>query len=312
MKITADNIGAVLRGLYTAFSTIFQNTADKTVTQWEKIATLAPSDSAANDYGWMEALPKMRLWVGDKVVKRLKDIGYTIVNKDYEVTVAVKRNDLEDRKMNAYPIIIAGLSKEAKMHPDNLVFGVINSGFNTPCLDGQYFFDSDHARGDGNGGTVFWSNLGTKALSCASQAKADASFGAAWLSMRDRKDNEGRSLGVVPTILLVPVALEIVAKSLMNNEKFGDNTSNIYKGYVEVVVCDKLTSPTAWFLLACNDFIKPVIYQERKKAALVSATNPEAPNVFMQAEYLYGVEARGEAGAGLPHLAYGSTGTDNT
>jgi phage major head subunit gpT-like protein len=34
--------------------------------------------------------------VGDKVVKQLKGHAYTIVNDDFEATVEIDRNDIED------------------------------------------------------------------------------------------------------------------------------------------------------------------------------------------------------------------------
>lgn len=36
---------------------------------------------------------------------------------------------------------------DAARHPDELVFGLLASGFGTKCYDGQYFFDADHPVG---------------------------------------------------------------------------------------------------------------------------------------------------------------------
>jgi phage major head subunit gpT-like protein len=66
---------------------------------------------------------------------------------------------------------------------------------------------------------------------------------------------------------------------------------------------------TPWFLLATNRPIKPVIYQERRAAALARLDRLDDPNVFMKKEFLYGVDMRCAAGYGLWQLAYGSRQT---
>ncbi|MEW7001899.1 Mu-like prophage major head subunit gpT family protein [Serratia ureilytica] len=82
--------------------------------------------------------------------------------------------------------------------------------------------------------------------------------------MRSFKDEEGASLKVRPTILVVPPALEDEANFLMTADRFPDNTPNIYKGTAEVLVVPELTSDTQWFLLDTTRPVKPLIYQERK------------------------------------------------
>jgi phage major head subunit gpT-like protein len=73
------------------------------------------------------------------------------------------------------------------------------------------------------------------------------------------------------------------------------NVSNIQAG-----------SGTPWFLLDTSRAIKPLIYQERVPAKLVSLDRDEDRNVFMNDEFLYGVRARSNAGFGLWQLAFAS------
>ena len=61
-----------------------------------------------------------------------------------------------------------------------------------------------------------------------------------------------------------------------------------------------------WYLLDTSRAIRPLIYQERESYKLVGMTNPDAPNVFLQDKYLYGVQGRSNAGFGLWQLAYAS------
>jgi len=61
-----------------------------------------------------------------------------------------------------------------------------------------------------------------------------------------------------------------------------------------------------WYLLDTSRAIRPLIYQEREAYRLVGMTDPDAPNVFLQDKYLYGVQGRSNAGFGLWQLAYAS------
>ena len=53
---------------------------------------------------------------------------------------------------------------------------------------------------------------------------------------------------------------------------------------------------TPWYLLDNSRAIKPLIYQERKKAKFVSMTKDEDEAVFMKKEYRYGVDSRCNVG----------------
>lgn len=133
-----------LDGIYKGFSTIFQEAFEGAPSMWPIVAMEVPSEGRSTDYKWLGAFPQMREWLGDRVIKDLSAFHYELVNKDYEATVEVDRNDVEDDQVGVYRPIIQGLGDEAKRHPDKLVFALLAAGFATACYDGQYFFDSDH------------------------------------------------------------------------------------------------------------------------------------------------------------------------
>ena len=248
----------------------------------------------------------MRKWIGDKVVKALSAFNYSLVNDDFEATVEVERNELEDDQLLGLATQAAEAGQSAAELPADLVFALLNKGFTLPCYDGQPFFDTDHPVGTDNPHSV--SNKGTKKLKVGSLAEAKASYGAARTAMRTFKDDEGASLKIRPTILVVPPMLEDDANYLMTAEKFPDGTPNPYRNTAEVLVAPELTSDTAWFLLDTTRQVKPLIYQERKKPVFVEQTDYNAENVFMRKKFLFGAEARAAAGYGFWQMAYGSTG----
>ena len=63
---------------------------------------------------------------------------------------------------------------------------------------------------------------------------------------------------------------------------------------------------TPWYLLDTTRTIKPLIFQQRRKAEFVSLDKIDDENVFMKRKFLYGVDYRGAAGYGLWQLAYAS------
>lgn len=153
--------------------------------------------------------------------------------------------------------------------------------------------------------------MGKAPLSVASQAEAKASFGAARTSMKKLKDRHDRPLNITPDVLVVPPALEDVARTLMTAERLEDGKPNLYKGSAEVLVIQDLKTDTEWYLLDTTKVLKLLIFQERESPDFVSQTNMDSDDVFMRAEYKYGVESRGAAAFGYWQMAYGSTGKGN-
>ncbi len=296
--------GAALSAIFLSLSTAFNNAFAAAPSQWQDIATEVPSNGKYNSYAWLANFPGMKEWVGKKQIKKLEEYDYTIVNKSYEATVAVKRDDIEDDQLGIYAPQAQGAGFSAKQWPDELVFQAVNDGFTAKCYDGKAFFASNHPVGKG---TV--SNKGTKKLSVASQAAAQASYGAARTALMSMKDDEGRPLNVQPNVLLVPPALADTANTLMTTDRLEDGVANLYKGTAKVVVAAWLTDPNAWFLLDTSKPVKPFVYQPRKKPVFVQQTKMDSDAVFMQGEFLFGAEARGAAGYGHWQLAYGSDGT---
>jgi phage major head subunit gpT-like protein len=295
---------ASLAGLFVNLKTTFNRAFTTTETIWEKIAMRVPSTGAYNDYKWLKNFPRMRQWIGAKHIKSLEGDNYVIRNDDWEVTVEVDRNDIEDDQLGIYAPQAHSAGDSAKQLPDEIVGDLANGVFTLKCFDGQFMCDTDHPVGDG-----LVSNKGVAALSVATLAAAQASYGAARTAMRKFKDEEGRPLNVRPKILMVCPALEDTANALINTDRLEDGKPNPYKGTAEVLVNDYLTSDTAWFLLDTSKSVKPFIYQERKAPVFVSLVDMNSDNVFLNKKYLFGAEARAAGGYGFWQLIWGSTGT---
>jgi len=153
---------ALLQSLKTGFKGEFAQGLEMAAPQWNKVASLIPSSTASNTYGWLGQFPGFREWVGDRVLKDMAAQGYQISNKLFESTVSVKRTDIEDDSIGVYAPLFQEMGRAANVYPDEMIFGLLGLGHSTLCYDGQNFFDTDHPvypNVDGTGTAVTVSNI---------------------------------------------------------------------------------------------------------------------------------------------------------
>lgn len=144
MIINKSNLSNLFIGYQAAFNKGFQGAESV----WPKIAMKVSSQTSEENYGWLGQVPKMREWLGDRVVKNLMGHSYKIRNRDFEQTVGVPRNDIEDDTYGIFAPFMEDMGRSASEMPDELIFSLLKDGFTTRCYDGQYFFDTDHPVGD--------------------------------------------------------------------------------------------------------------------------------------------------------------------
>lgn len=134
----------LIQSLFTGWNGDFQNGLEDAPSQYEKIATTIPSTTKSNTYGWLGKFPGMREWIGDRVISDMATHGYQLVNRPFESTVGVDRDDIDDDNIGIYSPLFTEMGRAAGVQPDELCFGALTNGFNTLCYDKQNFFDTDH------------------------------------------------------------------------------------------------------------------------------------------------------------------------
>ena len=184
---------AALAGIYKSFNTVFNEAFDQAPSQWPLVAMEVPSQGRSVDYKWLGDFPTMREWLGDRVIKDLSGFHYELLNKDYEATIEVDRNDIEDDQIGVYSPMIRQMGMSAKSHPDILVWALLTAGWTTKCFDSKYFFAADHPVG-----TTTGSNAG-------------GGSGTPWFLM-------DLSKGLKPLILQVRKRPEFVAQDRIEDE----------------------------------------------------------------------------------------------
>jgi phage major head subunit gpT-like protein len=78
------------------------------------------------------------------------------------------------------------------------------------------------------------------------------------------------------------------------------NTTNVLVNSFTLIVDNRLTDVNDWYLDYVGGIVKPFIKQTRRAPVFVSLTDPNSTErVFMQKQFLYGVESRGAVDFGL-------------
>ena len=133
-----------LQALRVGFQTEFQGAFDAVPKMKDRVAKTVRSTTAMNTYGWLKSLTGMREWLGSRLVDNLSEASYTILNKSFEKTIGVNRDNIEDDNLGMYSDGFTMMGDGAGRLPEELVWGLLKAGFATNCWDGQYFFDTDH------------------------------------------------------------------------------------------------------------------------------------------------------------------------
>jgi len=136
---------ATLKAAQTSFQTLFQKAFDRVKQTYRTIAMVVPSSTSTNSYKWLGQLPGIRKWLGDKVVNNMVAHGYFLDNEDYELTVGVKRNDIEDDQLGVYNPLFSNIGDASARHPDELTWPALVAGFLTGIgYDKVTFFNAAH------------------------------------------------------------------------------------------------------------------------------------------------------------------------
>lgn len=305
--VSSDLTKLITAGLRADFNVAYHRRLNESIVG--RIATVIPTTLPTQDYGWLSGNPTMREFVDERRLKALKELSQTITDKTWEATLGVSRRALEDDQYGAIRLRVQDLANEAARHREKITVQKYALGATTVCADGQYLIDDDHPES----GT----NQGNKTTNALSEAEVAAGIAA----MEQFTDDQGEPLGIIPTVLLVGPKNQFVAKRIVNstvsiasslgatNARVVEGSSNPLQGMLDVIVSPYLTGTydDYWFLIDGTRAVKGVILQERSDVPVefTAVDNPDAEEVFMRDQLMYGVRARYEVGFGLWQTVYG-------
>lgn len=315
MELTPSNLNA----MFTAYDVRWQSAYTSIDPWWDRFAMLAPSGTTQNTYAWMAKIPTLRKWLGERQAQNVQAYSYTIVNDDYELTMKLDRNTIEDDQFGLYNPVIDDMGQQSRKWPDYLVADLMMAGdgnlantalaaSQTIGFDGVTYYNVAHPVDPKKAGSATYSNLlTTTALSVDNYQIARAQFATF-------KGEDGKPFGIRPDTLTVPAQLEHIGNTILKADFVGfspvagktavGSTSNVLKGTSELVVLDELAArATEWYLHVTKRAIKPFVHQLRKAPEFVYFNQPNSESVFNRREFVYGVHARGAAGYSLPFLS---------
>jgi phage major head subunit gpT-like protein len=307
MNITHATLDALRTTVDTKWSGAYENTE----TWADQLATTVPSSTRKNTYGWAAMSVALREWDGPRVVQNLIEHEYEIANKLYEATLQVTRVQIEDDNLGIFTNVqIPGLAQATKKHPDILLAALIKAGGSTDCFDGEAFFSSAHPTYDAAGDT--YDNDFEQALDMDGVA-------AVWAAMAAYKGENGQPLAIRPDTLIVPPQLYRAAlvvngsaTGALPGAGAGDASATVdnpMRGWFKKILMlpELADEPTKWYMADLSKAVRPLIYQLRDAAQLVSRMNLEDPKVFDEDKFTWGVRIRDSVGYGLPFLMARST-----
>jgi phage major head subunit gpT-like protein len=227
MLVNAANLDSLRVG----FKTSFQGGLAVASTMHARVATMVPSSTKTQKYGWLGKMPSVREWVGPRLVQNLAQHDYSITEKPWELTIGVDRDDIETDNLGIYTPMFTEMGQSTGSKWDMDVFGLLKLGFSTLCYDGQNYFDTDHP-------------VINEANVTVSVANTDGGSGTPWFLM-------DASRALKPIILQKRKDFEFVAKdrltddNVFNNREFqygADARANVGFGFWQFCWGSKLNS----------------------------------------------------------------------
>jgi phage major head subunit gpT-like protein len=302
MTINALSLASLFQTFKTLFGEAMKNATTRAYANQLIITEIAMEmvvSGAATVHGWMNQVPGMKEWIGERELNNISLGKVTATNRDFESTIAVPRNDIEDDQYGVFSPLMAAMGAAAQELWMELGMSALLA--NGSWADGNPFFCTGRVLNADKGVTI--TNAATTALS-----KAAVETGLS--TMRGWMLHGGQPAKVTPRFLVVGPSLEATAKQIVEAQIITDGTVGVSNTSpamsLQVRVDPTLVGAYAayWFITGEKAGIKPVCVQKRKLPVFTAMTKDTDENVFMRKEFLYGTDARGEAFLTLPFLAY--------
>ena len=150
MEVTPAALSSINDAVSLAYNTMFWSAGSV----YERFTYKATSTGRETVYPRLNMISGLREWVGDRVALSLGESEFTITNRTYEQTIAIKRENIEDDQFGILKSAAELLGTNSRNHPDLLVSTLLKNGHTTLTYDGQNFFDVSHPNPNADGVTT--------------------------------------------------------------------------------------------------------------------------------------------------------------
>jgi phage major head subunit gpT-like protein len=295
--VTSDFLEALLTSFQAVFQDAFVKAAD--AAEYKSLVLETKSESAKETYGWLGALPAVSEWKDERKLHGIRVFDYTLTNLNYEATLEVDRNTLEDDEYSMIQFRIRQLAQRAQDHMCKLVFDLLDAGAAEKAYDGIEMFDATRVIGE----SANINNLLSGSYS-GSASEILNGIGAGVVAMRNFQDDRGEPMNLCPDTIVCSPTMEIPIKNALLPAVAGTTLAEaaIIK---QIIVRPEVDADALdWYLLSTQKMgLKPLILQVRKQPEFVSVDKPDSINVFMKRLLYYGIDWRGACGFGDPRCA---------
>ncbi|WP_137972406.1 Mu-like prophage major head subunit gpT family protein [Pseudomonas sp. F(2018)] len=137
MDLNNANLQALFRAYRTNFQRGFASLGDGGAL-YEQFCTTVPSTTAVEVYPFLKALPRLREWIGDRVVHSLEGADFSIKNRKFELTEGVSRDAIDDDTYGLFAPVFEEFGRSSREHPNELAVETLVN--NPKCYDGAALF----------------------------------------------------------------------------------------------------------------------------------------------------------------------------
>lgn len=282
---------------------------DTPPTPWvDMLSNRVDSDKESEKYVWLGSAPSMRQWVGGRQPKTLREISYTVANKDFEATLEIPTDWLRRDKTGLIRMKIDELVEAARLHDVELLSTLIDGADATLCYDGQYFFDTDHQEGD----SPTQSNkvdVDVATTTAPTTAEMESAILTGTEQFYKLKDDNGRPINgsakrfviMVPTPFMKSAFTALGASVIVDGGQARTNQIQAVGSLggltYDIQVNPWLSWTTKFAIFRGDAAVKPFVRQIEVDTQ-VSAVAEGSEEEFKNKRHLYGVNRTGNVGLG--------------
>lgn len=298
MDITAANLDILFRQAQINFQTALVATPQIS----SQICMPLPMGNRQITNAFLDRLPMMREWRGNRVINNPMAHSRTITAKVYEHTYGMSKWDIIDENLGLFSMATQMQGQAVAKQPDQLNWEFLQIAASSLALgyDNKPVFATDHPLLGGVEGAIPVGAPATQSNLAVSTALTYDNYVAQRAKMRALVGADGAPMMVTPTHIMVPPQLEGTAKLILEADFLagvqGVNTapqSNTFKGTCQIIVNPWASLwPNNWWLLDLGNPVKPFVDYTLTAPSFTPLQSPSDPNVFMAAQFLFGVESR--------------------
>jgi phage major head subunit gpT-like protein len=304
---------AKIEAAYIGFGTALHNRLKRPSPIHGRFAKMLKTDKLLNRELWLDNVPKMRLWEGDKVLSMLRGESLSIVTRPHEASILVPKGDIINDQLGLYHDRINSLGDSYEWHLDEMFFALLIAGLQGTALgttyDGQNLIDTDHTF-LGNGTGVQYSNKVTGAFSATT-------YQTAWNLFLSMKDENNLPIGIGGRqmyLLHGPSNRNAVRNVLQLENIVGQTQTNLDKGTAIPVCTEWMTAGAVynmfgtsvtltgleWFLIPEGS--SAIMLQIKREPEFLAVDKGDDEFTFRTGKFLYG------STYGLPQEIVGGPG----